>query len=293
MEVADLIRKVREIEIRTRRLSRHLFIGGYHSAFKGRGMSFSEVRSYQYGDDVRNIDWNVTARTGEPFVKIFEEEREVNVLLIADVSPSSFYGTGNGADKREFITELCAVLAFSAGSNHDKTGLLLFSDKPEMYIAPAQGRPHNLRIIRELLEIEPKGKSTDLEGSLIYARNVLKKQSVCFIISDFYSSSNYEAALKVMARRHDCVGIHIWDPSERVLPDLGLIQVNDPETGKTGWADTGDPAVRKNYTARFDAHLAEVQTQFRMSGSDFISLRTDEDYNGALLRLFELRRSRQ
>ena len=293
MEIADLIRKVREIEIRTRRLSQHLFIGGYHSAFKGRGMSFSEVRSYQYGDDVRNIDWNVTARTGEPFVKIFEEEREVNVLMVADVSPSSFYGTGHGADKREFITELCAVLAFSASSNHDKTGLLLYTDRPEKYIAPAQGRPHNLRIIRELLQITPAGKTTDLESGLAYVRNVLKKQSVCFIISDFYSATDYEAALKVVARRHDCVGIHIWDPSERELPDLGLLQVYDPETGATYWADTTDPATRRQYTARFDAHLANVKSLFRLSGSDFISLRTDEDYNGALLRLFEMRRTRQ
>jgi uncharacterized protein (DUF58 family) len=293
MEIADLIRKVREIEIRTRRLSRHLFIGGYHSAFKGRGMSFSEVRSYQYGDDVRNIDWNVTARTGEPFIKIFEEEREVNVLLVADVSPSSFFGTGRGADKQDFITELCAVLAFSADSNHDKTGLLLYSDQPEMYVAPAHGRPHNLRIIRELLQVNPKGKKTDLATGLIYTRNILKKQSVCFIISDFYSTTDYEAALKVLARRHDCVGIHIWDPSERQLPDLGLLQVLDPESGETRWTDTTDPATRKQYTARFDAHLEKVQSLFRSSGSDFISLRTDEDYNEALLKLFEMRRNRQ
>lgn len=289
MEIADLIRKVREIEIRTRRKSRHLFTGGYHSAFKGRGMSFSEVRSYQYGDDVRNIDWNVTARTGEPFIKIFEEERELNMLLFADVSASSFFGTGIGASKNNFITELCAVLAFSAGSNHDKTGLLMYSDHPEMYIPPTQGRAHNLRIIRELLQVAPVGKKTNLESGFIYLRNVVKKRSVCFLISDFHSNENYEMALGILARRHDCVGIHIWEPAERQLPDLGVIQVRDPESGATQWADTTNPDVRRRYTARFDEHLETVKGIFSRSGCDFISLRTDQDYSSELMRLFERR----
>ena len=289
MEISDLIRKVREIEIRTRRLSRHLFIGGYHSAFRGRGMSFSEVRAYQYGDDVRNIDWNVTARTGEPFIKIFEEEREISVMLFADISQSSFFGTGKGADKQDFITELAAVLAFSAGSNNDKTGLLMFTDRPELYLAPAQGRAHNLRIIRELLQAAPQGKATDLESGLIYMRNVLKKHSVCFLISDFRSNTNFEPALSVLSRRHDCVGIHVWSPSERVLPDLGIIQVEDPETGQVHWTDTTNPDTRKQYTARFDTHLKEVQQKFMASGSDFISLNTAEDYTPQLLALFERR----
>ena len=293
MEIADLIRKVREIEIRTRRLSRHQFTGGYHSAFKGRGMSFSEVRSYQYGDDVRNIDWNVTARTGEPFVKIFEEERELHLLLFADVSASSFFGTGAGLSKNHFIAEICAVLAFSAGSNHDKTGLLMYSDQPEMYLPPAQGRAHNLRIIRELLQVQPAHRATNLEQGLIFVRNVLKKRSICFLISDFYSDSDYEAALGILSRRHECIGIHVWEPAERILPDLGIIQALDPETGRLQWTDTARPDVRRRYTARFDEHIERTRNVFHRNGSDFISLRTDQDYIATLLRLFEQRAHRR
>lgn len=293
MEVADLIRKVREIEIRTRRLSRHLFIGGYHSAFKGRGMSFSEVRAYQYGDDVRNIDWNVTARTGDPFVKIFEEEREITVVMLADVSASSFFGSGHGFDKREFITELCAVLAFSAESNQDKTGLLMYADQPKLLVSPAKGRPHNLRIIRELLQVQPSEAPTHLEAGFVYLRNILKKRSVCFLISDFYSATPFETALSVLSRRHDCIGIHIWDPAERQIPDLGIIQALDPETGRPYWADTTQPSVRQLYTERFDRHLEEVQSIFNRCGCDFISLRTDQDYTQPLLRLFERRAGRR
>lgn len=289
MNTADLLKKVREVEIVTRRLSKLLFMGGYHSAFKGRGMSFSEVRNYQYGDDVRNIDWNVTARTGEAFVKIFEEERELSVMLLADVSASSFFGSGLGPDKKDFITELCAVLAFSASSNHDKTGLLLFSDQTELYLNPTQGRAHNLRMIRELLNVAPKSTRTDLEAACVFTRNVLKKRSICFIVSDFYSSTNYELALSVLGRRHDCIGIHVWDAAERQLPDLGIIEVLDPESGTFYATDTANPDVRRQYTTRFDAHRQRVQTIFQNAGCDLISLRTDQDYTPELIRLFDKR----
>lgn len=289
MDTADLLKKVREVEIVTRRLSKLLFMGGYHSAFKGRGMSFSEVRNYQYGDDVRNIDWNVTARTGEAFVKIFEEERELSVMLLADVSASSFFGSGLGPDKKDFITELCAVLAFSASSNHDKTGLLLFSDQTELYLNPTQGRAHNLRMIRELLNVAPKSTRTDLEAACVFTRNVLKKRSICFIVSDFYSSTNYELALSVLGRRHDCIGIHVWDAAERQLPDLGIIEVLDPESGTLYATDTANPDVRRQYTTRFDAHRQRVQTIFQNAGCDLISLRTDQDYTPELIRLFDKR----
>lgn len=289
MDTADLLKKVREVEIVTRRLSKLLFMGGYHSAFKGRGMSFSEVRNYQYGDDVRNIDWNVTARTGEAFVKIFEEERELSVMLLADVSASSFFGSGLGPDKKDFITELCAVLAFSASSNHDKTGLLLFSDQTELYLNPTQGRAHNLRMIRELLNVAPKSTRTDLEAACVFTRNVLKKRSICFVVSDFYSSTNYELALNVLGRRHDCIGIHVWDAAERQLPDLGIIEVLDPESGTLYATDTANPDVRRQYTTRFDAHRQRVQTIFQNAGCDLISLRTDQDYTPELIRLFDKR----
>lgn len=289
MDTADLLKKVREVEIVTRRLSKLLFMGGYHSAFKGRGMSFSEVRNYQYGDDVRNIDWNVTARTGEAFVKIFEEERELSVMLLADVSASSFFGSGLGPDKKDFITELCAVLAFSASSNHDKTGLLLFSDQTELYLNPTQGRAHNLRMIRELLNVAPKSTRTDLEAACVFTRNVLKKRSICFIVSDFHSSTNYELALSVLGRRHDCIGIHVWDAAERQLPDLGIIEVLDPESGTLYATDTANPDVRRQYTTRFDAHRQRVQTIFQNAGCDLISLRTDQDYTPELIRLFDKR----
>ncbi len=289
MDTAELLKKVREVEIVTRRLSKLLFMGGYHSAFKGRGMSFSEVRNYQYGDDVRNIDWNVTARTGEAFVKIFEEERELSVMLLADVSASAFFGSGIGPDKKDFITELCAVLAFSASSNHDKTGLLLFSDQTELYLNPTQGRAHNLRMIRELLNVAPKSTRTDLEAACVFTRNVLKKRSICFIVSDFYSSTHYELALSVLGRRHDCIGIHVWDAAERQLPDLGIIEVLDPETGTLYATDTSNPDVRRQYTTRFDAHRQRVQTIFQNAGCDLISLRTDQDYTPELIRLFDKR----
>lgn len=287
MDTAELIKKVRKVEIKTRGLSRHLFTGGYHSAFKGRGMSFSEVRQYQFGDDVRNIDWNVTARTGEPHIKIFEEERELTVMLLVDVSRSAFFGSARPT-KREFLTELCAVLAFSALENNDKVGLLFFSDRPELFLAPQKGRQHALRIIRELLNFEPSGQKTDLARALQFTRNVLKKRSVCFLLSDFLAD-DYGKALRVLSRRHDCVGLHCWDARERSLPDLGLLNVADAETGQSSWVDTTDPDWRRRYTARFLENLAAARYNFQQAGADFLSLPTHEPYIQPLLHFFEQR----
>ncbi len=287
MDTAELLKKVRKVEIKTRGLSRHLFTGGYHSAFKGRGMSFSEVRVYQPGDDVRLIDWNVTARTGEPHVKIFEEERELSVMLLVYVSGSSFFGT-TGQRKQDVLTEICAVLAFSADNNNDKVGMLLFSDKNELYIAPGKGRQHTLRIIRELLNVQPSDRGTNLAGAMQYTRNVLKKRSVCFILSDFWAH-DYDKALRVLARRHDCIGIQCWDPRERKLPDVGLLQVRDAESGRQVWMDTTDPGVRAHYAERFDENRDYAAQSFRKAGSDFLSLQTTESYASALFRFFEQR----
>lgn len=287
MDTAELLKKVRKIEIKTRGLSQHLFTGGYHSAFKGRGMSFSEVRQYQFGDDVRSIDWNVTARTGEPHIKIFEEERELTVMLLADVSESAFFGTV-GPSKQEVLTEICAVLAFSAIENNDKVGILLFSDQIELFIPPKKGKQHILRMIRELLNVQQKGRGTDLAAALQFAHNVLKQRSVCFILSDFIAP-DYEAPLRVLAKRHDCIGIHCWDERERSLPDVGLLHLRDAETGQATWIDTADPALRRDYAERFDQSRTATQNMFRRAGADFLSVETVASYTQALLRFFESR----
>lgn len=287
MDTAELLKKVRKVELKTRGLSRHLFTGGYHSAFKGRGMSFSEVRLYQFGDDVRSIDWNVTARTGEPHIKIFEEERELTVMLLVDVSGSSFFGTA-GQSKQEVLTELCAILAFSAISNNDKVGMLLFSDQPELFIAPKKGRQHILRIIRELLHVQPSGRGTDLAGALQFTRNVMKKRCVCFVLSDFLADG-FEAPLRVLARRHDCIGLHCWDLRERILPDVGLLHIRDMESAAESWIDTTDPDLRRKYLKRFDLHRTRMAEIFHRAGADFLSVETTESYVNALLRFFEQR----
>ncbi len=287
MDTTELLKKVRKVEIKTRGLSRHLFTGGYHSAFKGRGMSFSEVRVYQPGDDVRAIDWNVTARTGEPHIKIFEEERELTVMLLVDLSRSAFWGSGDQL-KKDLMTEICAVLAFSAISNNDKVGLLLFTDRVERFIPPQKGRQHTLRIIRELLHLEPAGRGTDLAATLQYTRNVLRKRSVCFILSDFIAP-DFEQALRILARRHDCIGLHCWDPRERALPDVGLLRVADSETGDQGWVDTTDPVFRRAYTQRFDERLRANHEIFNRAGADFLSISGADSYTQALLRFFEQR----
>jgi uncharacterized protein (DUF58 family) len=291
MDTAELIKKVRKIEIKTRGLSSHLFTGGYHSAFKGRGMSFSEVRLYYPGDDVRAIDWNVTARTGEPYIKVFEEERENTVMLMVDVSGSAIFGS-HAQFKEEFLTEICAVLAFSAIANNDKVGVMLFSDRIELFIPPKKGKTHILRIIREVLNAEPKGRGTDLNAALQFIQNVLKKRSVCFVLSDFLSP-DYHAALRIVARRHDCIGIHCWDPLERNLPDVGVLRVADAETGHQIWVDTTSVRLRRQYTQKFDEHMAHTRDSFRQAGADLLSLRTDQPYVQALLQFFAQRSARK
>lgn len=287
METAELIKKVRRIEIKTKGLSKHIFAGEYQSAFKGRGMSFSEVRGYQYGDDVRNIDWNVTARTGDPHVKVFEEERELTVMLLVDISKSSFFGTVKQM-KNELITEICAVLAFSATTNNDKVGLLLFSDQIEKFIPPKKGKHHILRIIRELLDTRPQGQGTDLSQALQYFNNMVKKRSICFLLSDFLADG-YERALAVAGRRHDLIGMHLFDPREKDLPDMGLIRAYDAETGQTNWLDTSSRKVRKHYHDWYASHMDYFQSAFRKSNADVISVETTDDYVLALRRFFESR----
>ena len=287
METSELLKKVRKIEIKTKGLSKHLFSGEYHSAFKGRGMSFSEVRDYQYGDDVRNIDWNVTARTGTPHVKIFEEERELTVMLLIDMSQSSFFGTVSQL-KNEVMTEICAVLAFSAINNNDKVGVLFFSSKPEKFIPPKKGRQHILRIIRELIDFEPQESGTDIGSALEYFNNLIKKRSICFILSDFLAKG-YDAPLRIATRRHDIVGINIIDPREEELPDVGLIRAEDAETGQIGWIDTSSRRLREDYRRWHQDHLAYFTSIFRKSGAGAVNIRTDESYVNALLKFFQQR----
>ncbi len=288
MEASELIKKVRKIEIKTRGISKHLFAGEYHSAFKGRGMSFSEVRNYHYGDDIRNIDWNVTARYNETFVKIFEEERELTFMILVDVSPSSFFGTSNQM-KNEIITEISAVLAFSAMNNNDKVGVIFFTDKVEKLIPPKKGKKHILRIIRELIDFKPEGKGTNLSEALQYFNNVTKKRSIAFILSDFISN-DYENPLRIAARRHDITGIQIHDPREQTLPKVGLIHANDPETGEKLWVDTSSKKVRENYAKWFQDTQEVFRSTFLKSGSGVISIGTDESYVNALLKYFKRRK---
>lgn len=287
METKDLLKKVRKIEIKTRGLSRHLFSGEYHSAFKGRGMSFSEVRAYQYGDDIRNIDWNVTARTGEAHVKVFEEERELTVMLLVDVSQSSYFGTTEQF-KRGVITEICAVLAFSATQNNDKVGAILFSEQIEVFIPPTKGRKHILRIIRELLDLQPAKKGTDIGMALEFFTNVIKKRSICFVCSDFQAHS-YETPLRIAARKHDVIGIHLYDPLEPALPNVGLIHVHDAETGRIGWVDTSSSKVRNRYAEAFRMKEERFLSSFHRSGADTLSIKAGDSYVNALLQFFKKR----
>lgn len=286
MTTAEILKKVRRIEIKTKGLSNHIFAGEYHSAFKGRGMSFSEVREYTHGDDVKNIDWNVTARFSTPFVKVFEEERELILMLLVDVSGSSLFGTQERS-KRELITEISAVLSFAAATNNDKVGVIFFSDKVEQFIPPKKGRSHILRIIRELIALEPKQTNgTNVQVALEYLNKVQKKRSITFVLSDFVSQP-YEKPLQLAARRHDLVGVHVYDKHDRELPKAGLIQVIDAETQQTNWLDTGSKSVRANYAHRFDEHKKYCIRSFRKSGAQLISMRTDEDYVKALQGFFK------
>jgi uncharacterized protein (DUF58 family) len=287
MESSELIKKVRRIEIRTRALTQQIFAGQYKSAFKGRGMAFSEVRQYNYGDDVRFIDWNVTARFNSPFVKIFNEEREMTVMLLIDVSGSNLFGTRKQF-KTDLITELAAVLSFSAITNNDKVGVIFFSDTVEKFIPPAKGKSHILRIIRELLTYTPSQRQTDISEALRYFTNAIKKKCTAFVISDFVGS-DFEQALKIAANRHDIVALQIADKGEAEIPNLGLLELQDPETGKRFWADTSSQKVRDSYANWWTTLTNNNLDIFRHAGIDVAQLYTDEDYVPALSALFARR----
>lgn len=285
METKELLQKVRKIEIKTKGMSKHIFSGAYQSTFKGRGMSFSEVRNYFPGDDVRNIDWNVTARTNEPYIKIFEEERELTAVLLVDVSRSSLFGTTNQM-KNEFITEISAVLAFSAIQNNDKVGVIFFSDKVEKFIPPKKGKQHILRIIRELLDFRPESNGTDLGVAIRYLNNVIKKRSIAFILSDFLTKG-YDDALRVAAKKHDIIGLRIYDPRDETLPNVGLVRMADAETGRKLWIDTASKSERDKYEAFNKNLVSNFKTLFSKAGKDTVSIRTDEPYEKALLGFFK------
>ncbi len=287
METKELLKKVRKVEIKTKRLSNNIFGGEYHSTFKGRGMTFSEVRGYEFGDDVRSIDWNVTARYNAPFVKVFEEERELTFMLMVDISGSKFFGTDNDL-KKNIATEISATLAFSAIQNNDKVGLILFTDNVELYIPPAKGRTHILRIIRELIEFKPKSKRTDISTALEFFSNVTSKKSIAFLLSDFISK-DYQKALSIASKKHDLTGIRIYDKFEEDMPNLGLIPMLDQETDKVEFIDTGSKDVRKNYKINSLKMKDEFETTFKRNGSGTINCRTDQSYVKLLLGYFKNR----
>ncbi len=288
METAELLKKVRKVEIKTRGLSNQLFSGEYHTAFKGRGMTFSEVREYQAGDDIRAIDWNVTARFNNTYVKIFEEEREMTVMLLVDVSASGEFGTQKQL-KQELITELCAVLAFSAIQNNDKIGVIFFTDKVEKFIPPKKGKTHILRIIRDLIEFKPEHKKTDIRQALKYLTNVIKKRSIAFVISDFITDANFIDALKIANKKHDLVALRIYDKREMELPNIGLVKFMDAETGALKWIDTSDKNVRIHFYAEAKKQEAALKEIFNRSGVDSADINTAESYIKPLMNLFKRR----
>jgi len=298
METTELLKKVRKIEIKTRGLSNQIFSGEYHSAFKGRGMAFSEVREYQPGDDIRAIDWNVTARFNSPFIKIFEEERELTVMLLADVSASENFGTQKQL-KKDLLTEICAVLAFSAIQNNDKIGVILFSDKIEKFIPPKKGKSHILRIIRELISFTPQSPGTDIDLSLRYLTNAIKKKAIVFLISDFIDEKFLNEhkrgndSLRIANKKHDVVALRISDRRESELPNIGLIRIKDAETGKLKWIDTSNSKIRQHYfstSAKRDMRLKEI---FNRSGIDTATIGTSESYIKPLMNLFKKRESKR
>ena len=287
MDTKELLKKVRKIEIKTRRLSDHVFGGEYHSAFKGRGMTFSEVRQYQYGDDVRNIDWNVTARYNEPYIKVFEEERELTLMLLVDISGSELFGTTNQF-KNEIVIEIAATLAFSALQNNDKVGVMLFTDQVELFIPPKKGKSHVLRIIRELIEFKPNGSGTDITGALKYVTNVLKKKAIVFVLSDFMAS-DYKDTLRIVSGKHDVTGIRVYDPKEEKIPNLGMVQMQDQETGASMLVNTSSKKVRQNYNNYYRENVDYFEQSFLKSGSGTISCRVDESYVKKMLGYFKRR----
>ena len=287
METKELLKKVRKIEIKTRRLSNHIFSGEYHSHFKGRGMTFSEVRKYQFGDDIRDIDWNVTAKLNEPHIKIFEEERELTMMLLVDVSKSESFGT-RIQQKRDLITELCAVLSFSAIQNNDKVGVVFFTDQIELFIPPKKGKSHILRIIRELIEFKPKGTGTNISEAFKFLSSVIKKRSIVFTLSDFQDEA-YDKNLKIASSKHDLTAIRIIDPAEEQLPDIGLVQLQNPETGTIGWVDTSSSIVRATYKKDYQNFVANFKSYCTHSGTDYLDLRVDRSYTKQLLEFFKRR----
>jgi uncharacterized protein (DUF58 family) len=287
MDTKELLKKVRKIEIKTRRLSDHIFGGEYHSTFKGRGMTFSEVRQYQFGDDVRSIDWNVTARYNEPYVKIFEEERELTMMLVVDVSGSELFGTTNQF-KNEIVTEISATLAFSALQNNDKVGLILFSDQVELFIPPKKGKTHVLRIIRELLEFKPQSNKTDIAEALKYLTNVMKKKAIVFVLSDFIAS-DYERTLKITGNKHDVTGIRVYDVREESIPNLGMVQMMDAESGKLKLVNTQSKKIRHAYAEFHRERVNYFKETFTKSGCGVLDCRVDESYVKKLLGFFKRR----
>lgn len=287
MDTKDLLKKVRKIEIKTRRLSDHIFSGEYHTSFKGRGMTFSEVRQYQYGDDIRNIDWNVTARYNEAHVKVFEEERELTMMLMVDISGSESFGSKNQF-KKDIVTEIAATMAFSATQNNDKIGLILFSDQIELYIPPKKGRSHVLRIIRELIEFEPKSRKTDLGQALKFLSSTQKKKAIVFVISDFMCEG-YDQTLKIAAKKHDITGIQVYDIREQSIPNIGMVPMRDAESGEIALIDTGSKTVRFNYEKHYNERLNYFKETFSKSGSGVVNTRVDESYVTKLLGYFKSR----
>ncbi|HMD13571.1 MAG TPA: DUF58 domain-containing protein [Bacteroidota bacterium] len=290
METSELLKKVRKIEIRTKGLVNQIFSGEYHSVFKGRGMAFSEVREYQFGDDIRTIDWNVSARFNHPFVKVFEEERELTVMLLVDVSGSEEFGTVHQL-KKEIAAELCAVLSFSAIQNNDKVGVIFFSDMIELFIPPKKGRTHILRIVRELLNIQPSHRKTNIAEGLRYLNSTIKKRSIVFLISDFLDAG-YEDALKIASRKHDLVAIRLFDPREVTLVPAGLLRLRDAETGEAVWIDSGDRFVRESYARWWSERGQERERLLRRSGVDAVDIRIDQSYINPLVAFFKGREKR-
>ncbi len=284
----ELLKKVRRIELKTKGLSNQIFSGEYHSAFKGRGMAFSEVREYMPGDEIRTIDWNVTARLGEPYVKVFEEERELTAMLLVDVSGSDAFGTKEKL-KRTLITELGAILSFSAIQNNDKIGVIFFTDKVELFIPPKKGKSHILRIIRELLEFQPEGTGTDVQEALRFLNRVIKKRCITFLLSDFQDNGNYMDTLKLTNRKHDLVAMQIHDPRELELPNVGLVELIDPETGKNTWVNTSDKTIRKEFALAAKKQQLKTQAELKKSGIDFATLATNQPYVKPLMNLFKKR----
>jgi len=287
VEASALIKRVRKIEIKTRGLTQHIFAGQYHSAFKGKGMTFSEVREYQYGDDFRNLDWNVTARFNHPYSKVYEEERELTVMLMVDVSGSRDFGTQQQM-KKDMITEIAAVLAFSAIQNNDKVGVILFSDRIEKFIPPKKGRSHSLRIIRELIDFEPVSRRTNLTEPLRYLTNAIKRRSIAFLISDFLGT-DFEESIRIAKKKHDIVGVWVYDTRETDIPPVGLVKVKDAESGEKQWVDSSSRFVREAYRNAWKRRQEDMKDLFKKTGVDYIAVATDQDYVKPLISLFKHR----